>query len=259
MEPECSPFPLDEYVEVTLGLGVRQHAERIVLAGDRQRIRVVAGELQEDAAVGPALVQLPGRVQEARSVAAAGSDPVSVPHGQPDRAQVGLGLPRGVEVGVDREIVAGPQAAEVSRQRLAEARSGRCARVCEELDAVLGQHRLPGGQAALLFVTGHQRASGELRRLDVGLVEGIQAEHGAGDSGRHLPAIELGAEVTLVIHLDPHQRVSGGLEGVDLRVLIRIRRACEPDVREQAVVPVVLRRADGFVPDRDDPGAVLSG
>ena len=55
--------------EVAGGLGVDQLAERVRPAGDRPVGRVVRGQLDEPADRGAALVELAGRVQEARPVA----------------------------------------------------------------------------------------------------------------------------------------------------------------------------------------------
>ena len=55
--------------EVALGLGIDQPAERVRPAGDRPILRVIRGELEEPAVRRPALVELAGRMEEARAVA----------------------------------------------------------------------------------------------------------------------------------------------------------------------------------------------
>src|SRR6478672_6361966 len=55
--------------EVALGLGVDQAAERVRPARDRPIVRVVRGELEEPADRRAALVELAGRMEEARPVA----------------------------------------------------------------------------------------------------------------------------------------------------------------------------------------------
>src|SRR5439155_21617876 len=52
--------------EIALGLGVDQAAERVRPAGDRPVRRMVRRELEEPPSRRPALVELTGRVQEAR-------------------------------------------------------------------------------------------------------------------------------------------------------------------------------------------------
>ena len=88
-------------------------------AGDRQVLRRIGGDLEEDPGVRAALVQLPGRVQEARAEAErrgrAGC-----------RADAARGWPAGGastarvlrQVGEDREVVEpGPREAEQLRER----------------------------------------------------------------------------------------------------------------------------------------------
>ena len=58
-----------EHLQIAQRLRVAQGGEGVALAGDGQIGRRVRGQLQEDARVRAALVQLAGRVQEARAVA----------------------------------------------------------------------------------------------------------------------------------------------------------------------------------------------
>ena len=63
-------------LEVAQRLRLFQNAEAKFLARQRNILRVAGDELQEDAAVGAALVQLSGGVQEARAIAGGGRDAV---------------------------------------------------------------------------------------------------------------------------------------------------------------------------------------
>src|SRR5215471_3595696 len=67
--PPPAPY---QHLQIAQRLRVSQGGEAVALAGDRQIGGRVGGDLQEHAVVGAALVQLPGRVQEARAVADGG-------------------------------------------------------------------------------------------------------------------------------------------------------------------------------------------
>src|SRR3954451_3437331 len=58
-----------ERLEVAVGLGADERAKGVGLAGDLEVLRGLVDDLQEAAALAPALVELPRRVQEARPVA----------------------------------------------------------------------------------------------------------------------------------------------------------------------------------------------
>src|SRR5580704_16215406 len=71
VHPERPPAALGEHVEIAARLRRLDDPEGVPGAGDRQVVGVGAGDLSEHAAVRPALVGLPGRVQEARPEAEA--------------------------------------------------------------------------------------------------------------------------------------------------------------------------------------------
>src|SRR5438477_486413 len=79
-----APAALAEHAEIAARLRRFDHAEAVLRSGHGQILRVVAGDLQEHAAVGPALVRLAGRVQETRAEADAGRRLRPVAH---ERAQ----------------------------------------------------------------------------------------------------------------------------------------------------------------------------
>ena len=74
VEPKRAPTALLERGEVPERLRGDERAERFVPAGNRQVTLRIGGELEEDAARRPALVELPGRVEEARPEAEGGGD-----------------------------------------------------------------------------------------------------------------------------------------------------------------------------------------
>ncbi len=98
--------------QVAQRLGRDQGAEALLPAGDRQVAVRFGGELQEDASGRAALVQLPGRMQEARSEAGGGgiAEPVAHQHAYPIERLDRIGVLG--QVGQDREVVAGTDGAQ---------------------------------------------------------------------------------------------------------------------------------------------------
>src|SRR5215831_12366934 len=83
-----------------------------------------------------------------------------------------------------------------------------------------------------------ERARRDLARLDVRLIERIDAEDGARDGRRDLPAKELGAELVGVVDAEPYDRLTGALERRHRVVLRRIGGRGQTDVDELAIVAV---------------------
>jgi hypothetical protein len=73
-----------------------------------------------------------------------------------------------------------------------------------------------------------QFAGLDLGGLDVGLVERIDAEHGAGDRGRHLEAEEFLADMVDRFHHDAHHRMAGLFQRGEFGVM---RASSSPSVR----------------------------
>ena len=80
METQHPAPALGQHFEIAPGFRRLDDAEGVFLAGNREIVGVVAGDLQEDAAVGPALVGLPGGMQKARAEPKAGRDALAVAH-----------------------------------------------------------------------------------------------------------------------------------------------------------------------------------
>src|SRR5215469_13734342 len=74
MHPQCSTTPFSEHLEVSACLSGFHDTERIFLAGNREVVRVVAGDLQKDSAVRAALISLPRRIQKPRTEPKASRD-----------------------------------------------------------------------------------------------------------------------------------------------------------------------------------------
>ena len=78
-----------------------------------------------------------------------------------------------------------------------------------EIGLALRHHRLLRRQRAGLLERGGQLAGLDLGGLDVGLVERIDAEHRAGDRGRHLEPEEFLADMVDRFHDDAHHGMAG--------------------------------------------------
>src|SRR5438093_1379719 len=78
---------LSQAEEVAECLCRLEHPERVGLAGDRQILRIVGRDLNEDSRVRPTLVQLPGGMEKARTIAERRRHLLLIPHPQPDRLQ----------------------------------------------------------------------------------------------------------------------------------------------------------------------------
>ena len=105
-----------------------------------------------------------------------------------------------------------------------------------------------------------QHASRQLLGLlHVRLVERVDAEHRSGDGGGDLPADELPAEVDRIAHVDPDDRVAGGLERGGQLVAAPGGAAVERDPDERAVRAVRLDGPERLAVDRHDPDAALAG
>ena len=113
VDAEGAAAALDQDLEVAARLRRLDDAEGVFLTGHGQVVGVVAGDLQEDARVRTALVGLTRRMQKARPELEAGGDAL---HLQDAPANGGEGpLVRLVHLDVpeQREVVGGPQAAEM--------------------------------------------------------------------------------------------------------------------------------------------------
>ena len=117
---------LGEHREVAAGLRRLDDAEGVALPRHGQIAGVVGRDLQEHALVRAALVGLAGRVQEARPEADAGGDVGAIPDAVADPLQH-AGVARvHLDVGEERDVVAGASATPGARAaRLRACRSAR--------------------------------------------------------------------------------------------------------------------------------------
>src|SRR5205807_8705922 len=86
--------------------GSEERAESVALAGDRQFLAAVAGDLQEEAGVGSAFVQLAGRVQVARTEAEGAGSFRRLADCALQLMELVLQLARGRQIGEQRDVIA---------------------------------------------------------------------------------------------------------------------------------------------------------
>src|SRR5258708_17654991 len=116
MNAQRAPAAFGKHVEIAARLRRLDDAEAVFLAGHRQILCIVAGDLQEDASRRAALVGLPRRMQEARPEADAGPDSPLVAN---RRAHLLQRLPvAGValDIGEQRGVVAGSEPLQITPQ-----------------------------------------------------------------------------------------------------------------------------------------------
>src|ERR1700674_1619374 len=82
---QCAAAAFRKNREVAAGLRGLHDPEGVLLPGHWKILGIVAGDLQEDAAIGTAFVGLSSGVQEARAKAENGGHFFPVAHGVPDR------------------------------------------------------------------------------------------------------------------------------------------------------------------------------
>src|SRR5688572_26500688 len=115
VQPQRSEAVADQHLEIAACLGREERAEAEGLPRHRQVVAAVDGQLDEEAVLRPSLVQLPGRVEEARAEAAGGGEPGRVPHRALQLAQLGRELVVRRDVGEQRHVVSGLAQREVGR------------------------------------------------------------------------------------------------------------------------------------------------
>ena len=115
------------------------------------------------------------------------------------------------------------------------------------------------GQLPGLLISFGEFAGLDLGSLDIGLIKRVDADDRPGDRRGHFPAEELLPELHPVVHGDPHDRLSRGLQRGNPALLVRVWIGRQPQIGEQAIVAVNRGRAQRLAIDRDDPLAELAG
>src|ERR1700732_4743169 len=238
-----APPVVAQRLEITKGLRLLEDAKRELLARNRHIIRVVANHLEEDARVGAAFVQLPGRVQVARPIADRRCHPVFVADGEPDRVERAVMLRVGCDEGEQSHVVAAPNLAEQGLDRRVERRP--C--LAGPPDPLADRRRIALAQDFLGEV---------LRLLHVRLVEDVDAKDRARHRDRILPTEKLRPDGERVAELEGDKRMTGFAERRQGSRL-SVTRQRPPD--EKAITAIDLRRAERLIRDRHQALAFFAG
>src|SRR5260370_12337454 len=194
MHAQHTPAALGQHLEVAARLRRLDDGEGEFLPGDRKVVGILAGDLQEHAGVWTALVGLPGRMEEGRSKAEAGGDPLAIADHAPDVLQCIMMLLVAFDIGKKRAIISGLDPLqvrrEIFRQRTGTAESVAVPLVGKKRNAILGEEGRCRRQFTAPFVGGRELARLRLARLDVRLVERIDAEDPARTGRGDLPTEE---------------------------------------------------------------------
>src|SRR3954470_9426040 len=109
MNAQEAPPALRENVEIAARLRRLDDAEAVAAAGHLEIPVIVAGDLEEDAGIRPALVGLAGGVEKARAEAEAGGDALGVANRAAHCLQRRLMRVAALDIGEKRAIIAFPQ------------------------------------------------------------------------------------------------------------------------------------------------------
>ena len=259
MRAQDAPTALGEHLEVARGLRRLDHAEARTTSRNGEIVRRPCRDLKKNAGVRPALVGLPGRMQEARPKLQTRRGARSVADGRAQALQRREPRGCGIEIGDEREVIAVTEPREV-RLEPAFKRGGRSklpqrvgiVRSGVKRDAVFLEHRLlRRKRAGFLESVGHC-ACCELARFHVRLVERIDAEDrrrrrlSPSRSGRTPERLSLASEDGSA------PRVPAALQRIGGLVLRGIRFALVAEINEQPVGAVGRNVAERFVGDWND-------
>lgn len=131
--------------------------------------------------------------------------------------------------------------------------------VGKEREVAVPKQRGFGGELSGFFVGGGEFAGLILAGFDIGLIKRIDAEDRSSNSGGEFPSKEFLADVIAVSDGDTNNRMAGILDRGDGAFLPGIRFSGEPDINEEAVLPIRRRPAERFGIDRDQSFALFAG
>ena len=171
-----------------------------------------------------------------------------------------------IEIGEQAEVIAGARAPEVGTQPGFQGRRAGglgqrrgVGRIGVEGEAVALQDGGFGGALAALLVGLGESAGLDLAGLDVGLIEGIDADDGAGHGDGDLPAEELLEQHLSIGQGDADHRLAGLLEVAGRLVAGDVILAVQAQIGEQAIGAVHGRMAERFGVDGNEALALLAG
>src|SRR5882762_8844692 len=263
MHAHNAPPALRQHLEVAARLRRLDDAEAVGLIGDRKIVGIVAGDLKEDAGIGPAFVGLAGRMEETRAEADAGRHPFAIADHQTDVPQDVAVKLVAFDIGENPAIISCLDSRQMSaetfheRRRLAEC--GAVLRVGKKAQAILLEQGRFRRKPTALFVSVGELPGLHLARLDVGLVERIDAEDRPRDRRGDFPAEEFLSDVMALANRDAHDRMAGLLQRRDGLVLLGIRFGGEPQIGEDPVLTIGLRACERLGVERNKTLAALAG
>src|SRR5208282_2852049 len=251
-----------ERLEIAERLRLVELREVIWLTGNRNRVATVLRDLQEQAGVRTALVQLSGRMQASRTVAECCRNAVALDDGFANRGDLLLHRRIGRNVRHHSEVVAGP--------RKIHERGEHRAKIFAAFQCVARNAAGKQRELALLRyggLRGKLLAARELRKDAAGVVlallyarlpERLDPHHRGGCHRCDLPAHEFFAQIDFVRQRDKHGRYPGLFDRRERSVLRGIVAAFELEVNEDAVLAVGLRVDQRLVANRNDTETVLA-
>src|SRR5579859_2513611 len=183
MDTQRAAVTFRENGKIAARLGGFYHAKSVSLTRNEEVDGVVASNLQENAGVGTALVGLSRGMKKARPKAQDGRDFSVVSHGKADGLEgFFIRFVHG-EVAQHRKIITGVDAREVFLQdggeRCTTLKNGDIRPTGVQFAARAGKKRSLGGGFAARFVLVSQLALFHFARLNIGLIEGVDAEERA--------------------------------------------------------------------------------
>src|SRR3981081_2407648 len=202
-------------------------------------------------------------MEETRAEADAGGHPFAIADHQADVPQDAAVKLVAFDIGENPAIVFRPESREVrsetfrERRRLAE--RGAVLRVGKKAQAVLLEQGRFRRKPTALFVSVGELPGLDLARLDVGLVERIDAEDRPRDRGGYFPAEEFLSDVMALANRDAHDRMAGLLQRREPFVLFGVRFGRGAQIGEDPVLAISLRACERLAVDRNKTLAALAG
>ena len=266
MDAQRAPATFEQNVEIATRLRGFHHAKARAVAGNGQVLGVVRSDLEEHTAVWPALVSLSGRMQKARTEFEAGRDVAAIAQRQPPRLQARHVCLVMREVGQDRDIIPGAEPREMRLEPTIDAAVGAglaqrfgVILVGVEREGSVGTDRRFARQCSRFLKSVGQLTRLVFARFDVGLIERIDADHGAGNRSGDLEAEELLADMIERILHDADHRMAGFLQCLKFRLMTFVGLAFQREIDEAAIVAVDFRSAERLAVHGDQALAVFAG
>src|SRR5579862_973834 len=242
MDAESAAASFGEDGEIAASLSGLNNAEGVFLSGDWQVGRVIASDLKEDAAVGATFVSLPRGMEKAGAETETSGNFFGVADRDADGLESSFVFGVHRDVPEDGEVIACTNTRKMRFQdfseRLAAGKRGGVFRVGKELGFPGRKERRFGGKATVGFVFTGKFARFDFAGFDVGLVESVDPDDGAGYGGGNFPAEKFLAKGVGVGQSDADNGLAGFFEGRDGSILSLVGLAREREVSKDTIVAV---------------------